>query len=73
MLFVLHEELVDRGPEHSYFVILVLGEGVLRRVLVNSSSNAEAQDQMIILSQLLNLNPLLCGGEKIYLSDMTQF
>ena len=44
---------------HTYFVILVLAEGVLWRVLVDPPTNTEAQDPIISLSQLLYLNLFL--------------
>ena len=48
----------------AYFVSLVLRERILTGVLVYASSNAEAKDQIISLSQLLDLNSLLFDRKK---------
>lgn len=63
------DPLVETGDIYEYFKVyhllfsdlirLVLREGVLPRVLVNASSNAEAQYQIFSLPQFLDFNSLL--------------
>lgn len=54
------------NPGHiDAFISLVLREGVLAGVLVYPSSYAEAQDQVLSLPQLLNLNSLHNSGHRL--------
>lgn len=65
--FALHTDLMyshTYSHTETYFVSLVPREGVLSRVLVYPSSDAEAQDQIISLSQLMDLNSLLLHRKK---------